>query len=81
MNVYWVAAAWMGMALLASLISIRTGISVALVEIVVGAVAGNLPGHAHVVQLGSYVASDNRQGQPSTVGSYTGSEPPRPGRR
>ncbi|MGI8681100.1 MAG: cation:proton antiporter [Mycobacteriales bacterium] len=38
MNAYWVAAAWMGMALLASLISIRVGISVALIEIVVGAV-------------------------------------------
>ncbi len=45
MNVYWIAAAWMGMALLASLISIRVGVSVALVEIVVGAVLGNLPGH------------------------------------
>lgn len=48
MNVYWVAAAWMAMALAASLISIRTGISVALVEIVVGAIIGNLPGDAHV---------------------------------
>ncbi|MHB8572581.1 MAG: cation:proton antiporter [Candidatus Dormibacteria bacterium] len=43
MNVYYVAAAWMGLALLASLISIRLGISIALVEIVVGALAGNLP--------------------------------------
>lgn len=50
MNPYWVAAAWMGMALLASLISIRVGISVALIEIVVGAVVGNIPGHANVVQ-------------------------------
>lgn len=49
MNAYWVAAVWMGMALLASLISIRVGISVALIEIVVGAVVGNLPGHAQVV--------------------------------
>jgi Kef-type K+ transport system membrane component KefB len=38
MNVYWVAAVWMGMALLASLISIRTGVAVALVEIVLAAV-------------------------------------------
>jgi len=50
MNVYWVAAAWMGMALLASLISIRVGISVALVELVVGALVGNIPGSAHLVQ-------------------------------
>jgi Kef-type K+ transport system membrane component KefB len=50
MNVYWIAAAWMGMALLASLVSIRVGVSVALVEIVVGAVAGNLPGHPDFLQ-------------------------------
>ena len=43
MNIYAVAAVWMGMALVASLISIRIGISVALVEIVVAAVLGNLP--------------------------------------
>ena len=43
MNDYWIAAAWMGMALLASLLSIRLGISVALVEIGVGAVVGNVP--------------------------------------
>ena len=36
------SALWLGLALLASLISIRIAISVALVEIVVGAVAGNL---------------------------------------
>jgi Kef-type K+ transport system membrane component KefB len=36
------SALWLGLALLASLISIRVAISVALVEIVVGAVAGNL---------------------------------------
>lgn len=50
MNVYWIAAAWVAMALLASLISIRVGISVALVELVVGAVVGNIPGSEHVVQ-------------------------------
>jgi Kef-type K+ transport system membrane component KefB len=49
MNPYWVAAVWIAMALLASLVSIRIGISVALVEIVVGAIAGNVPGHGHVV--------------------------------
>jgi Kef-type K+ transport system membrane component KefB len=41
-NVWYVAAIWMGLAFAASLISIRTGISVALVEIVVGVVAGNI---------------------------------------
>jgi Kef-type K+ transport system membrane component KefB len=38
------SALWLGLALLASLISIRIAISVALIEIVVGAVAGNLVG-------------------------------------
>jgi Kef-type K+ transport system membrane component KefB len=42
--VYLVAAAWMGLALVASLVSIRLGISVALVEIFVGVLAGNLAG-------------------------------------
>ena len=43
-NVYFVAAAWMGLALAASLISIWLGISVALVEIFVGVLAGNFLG-------------------------------------
>jgi Kef-type K+ transport system membrane component KefB len=42
MNIYAVAAVWMGMALAASLISIRIGVSVALIEIVVAAVLGNV---------------------------------------
>jgi len=37
-----VAALWMGLALLASYLSIRTAISVAMVEIFVGVLAGNL---------------------------------------
>jgi Kef-type K+ transport system membrane component KefB len=41
-NVYLIAALWIGLALVASLISIRTGLSVALAEIVVGVLAGNL---------------------------------------
>src|SRR6184192_3602466 len=41
-NIWLIAAVWMGLALVGSLISIRTGISVALVEILVGVVAGNL---------------------------------------
>ena len=40
-NVWFVAAIWMGLALLASLVSIRTGISVALIEILIGMLAGN----------------------------------------
>src|SRR5450432_3751397 len=41
-NIWFVAAIWMGLALLASLISIWAGISVALIEIVVGVFAGNV---------------------------------------
>jgi Kef-type K+ transport system membrane component KefB len=40
-NVWFVAAIWMGLALIASLVSIRLGISVALIEILVGVLAGN----------------------------------------
>ena len=50
MNIYWIATAWVAMALAASLISIRLGISVALIELVVGAVVGNIPGSEHVVR-------------------------------
>jgi len=41
-NVWWIAALWIGLALAASLLSVWLTISVALTEIVVGAVAGNL---------------------------------------
>ncbi len=41
-NVWFIACIWMGLALVASLISIRTGISVALIEILIGLAAGNL---------------------------------------
>src|SRR5207249_1312374 len=47
---------WMGMALAASLISIRVGVSVALVEILVGAVLGNLPGIQHQIQQTDFTA-------------------------
>ncbi|HXY72287.1 MAG TPA: cation:proton antiporter [Actinomycetota bacterium] len=60
MNVYWVAFVWVAMALAASLISIRIGVSVALVEILVGAIVGNLP-HAsaflHQTQFTDFLAS------------------------
>src|SRR5438034_11286639 len=41
-NIWFIAAIWMGLALVGSLISIWTGISVALVEILVGVAAGNI---------------------------------------
>ena len=50
MNIYAIAAVWIGLALIASLISIRAGIAVALAEILVGAFAGNLPGISGLVQ-------------------------------
>jgi len=50
MNPYYIFAIWIGMALLASLISIRIGLSVALVEILVGAVLGNIPGLREHIQ-------------------------------
>jgi Kef-type K+ transport system membrane component KefB len=51
-NIWYVAAIWMGLAFLASLISIRVGISVALIEIVVGVIAGNIhfAGGQHILQ-------------------------------
>jgi len=47
-NIWFTAAFWMGLAFLASLISIRIGVSVALVEILVGVIVGNAhpAGHA-----------------------------------
>src|SRR5438445_13747800 len=41
-NVWYVAALWMALAFAASLISIRVGISVALIEILVGVIVGNI---------------------------------------
>jgi Kef-type K+ transport system membrane component KefB len=41
-NIWFIAAVWMGLALAGSLISIWTGISVALVEILIGVLVGNL---------------------------------------
>lgn len=50
-NIWYIAAIWMGLAFLASLISIRLGISVALIEILVGVAAGNIhPAGAHILQ-------------------------------
>jgi Kef-type K+ transport system membrane component KefB len=49
-NIYLVGFVWMAMALVAAVISIRLGISVALVEILVGAIAGNVPAIAQHVE-------------------------------
>ena len=54
-NVWLASSLWIGLALVASLISIRTGISVALVEIVVGAAAGNVIG-LELTAWASYLA-------------------------
>src|SRR5438034_5703343 len=51
-NVYAIAAVWIGLAFLASTISVRLGLSVALVEILVGVAAGNLHGRGRRVQTG-----------------------------
>jgi Kef-type K+ transport system membrane component KefB len=40
-NVWFMAAAWMGLAFVASVVSIRIGVSVALLEIAAGVIAGN----------------------------------------
>jgi hypothetical protein len=51
MNVYYVTAIWLGMALVAAVVSIRVAVPAALVEIVVGALAGNIHGlREHIVQ-------------------------------
>ena len=42
-NAYLIAAGWIGLALPASLISIRVGIAVALVEIAMCVIGGNVP--------------------------------------
>ncbi|MCL6591870.1 MAG: cation:proton antiporter [Firmicutes bacterium] len=55
-NVWFVAAIWMGLAFVASLISIRLGISVALVEIFVGVFAGNFLGIHQTTQWIDFLA-------------------------
>src|SRR6202521_3287959 len=54
-NVWLGSALWLGLALAASLISIRIVVSVALVEIVVGAIAGNLIG-LHLTEWVNFLA-------------------------
>lgn len=55
-NVWLVAALWMGLALVSSVISIRVGVSVALIEILVGIVAGNFFG-VHVAPWIDFLAT------------------------
>jgi len=43
-NTWFIAAIWIGLAFVASLISITLGVSVALIEIIVGIIAGNFLG-------------------------------------
>ena len=43
-NVWLASALWIGLALVASVVSVWVAVSVALIEIVVGAVAGNIVG-------------------------------------
>lgn len=55
-NIWFMAAIWMGLAFLASLVSIRLGISVALVEIFVGVLAGNFLGIHQTTQWIDFLA-------------------------
>lgn len=54
-NVWLDSALWLGLALAASLISVRVAVSVALIEIVVGAIAGNTIG-LHVTDWVNFLA-------------------------
>jgi Kef-type K+ transport system membrane component KefB len=54
-NVWLASALWLGLALAASLISIRIAVSVALVEIVIGAIAGNIFG-LHITDWVNFLA-------------------------
>src|SRR6266446_3099974 len=60
-NVWFIACIWMGLALVASLISIRAGISVALVAFLVGLIAGNLAVgfEGHTLQVGLAAAQSS----------------------
>jgi Kef-type K+ transport system membrane component KefB len=54
-NIWFASAVWIGLALASSVISIWVGISVALIEIVVGAVAGNVI-HLTLTEWVNYIA-------------------------
>ena len=55
MNEYYVIAIWVALALFASLVSVRIAVPVALCEIVVGALAGNIPGVREHVEATPFV--------------------------
>ncbi len=54
-NVWLASAVWLGLALLASIVSIRIAISVALIEIMVGVLAGNTIG-LHLTEWVNFLA-------------------------
>jgi Kef-type K+ transport system membrane component KefB len=55
-NIWIIAAIWMGLAFIASIISIRLGISVALIEIFIGVIAGNFLGINNTTQWIDFLA-------------------------
>jgi len=54
-NIYLIAFVWMSLALVAAVVSVRVGVSVALVEILVGALAGNIPAIAQHVEQTEFI--------------------------
>jgi Kef-type K+ transport system membrane component KefB len=56
-NIWFIAAIWMALALVASLISIRLGISVALIEILIGVIVGNIHfgGDHHILKTTEWI--------------------------
>src|SRR2546428_1523107 len=56
-NIWFIAAIWMALAFVASLVSIRLGISVALIEILVGVAAGNIQfgEHHHLLKTTEWI--------------------------
>ncbi|MBI4528150.1 MAG: cation:proton antiporter [Deltaproteobacteria bacterium] len=55
-QLWWHASIWIGLALISSLISIRIGVSVALIELVVGIIAGNTI-HPEITEWINFLAS------------------------
>ena len=55
-QLWWEAIVWIGLALISSLISLRIGVSVALVELVVGIIAGNTF-HPQITEWINFLAS------------------------
>jgi Kef-type K+ transport system membrane component KefB len=55
-QLWWEASVWIGLALISSLISLKVGISVALVELIIGILAGNTI-HPHLSEWINFLAS------------------------